>query len=38
MRSFKIINHPESKKIVTEKKVQKEVKHGIPYAIYSIEK
>ena len=32
MRSFKIIDRPESYKIIIEKKVKKEVKHGIPYA------
>ena len=29
--SFEIINHLEFKKIIIEKKVKKEVKHGIPY-------
>ena len=37
MRSFKIIDHPESEKIVIEKKVEKEAKHGIPYAAEKIE-
>ena len=32
MRSFKIIDHSESEKIIIDKKVEKEVKHGIPYA------
>ena len=32
VRSFKIIDHPESEKIIIEKKVKKEVKHGISYA------
>ena len=32
VRSFKIIDHPESEKMIIEKEVEKEVKHGIPYA------
>ena len=32
VRSFKIIDHLESEKIIIEKTVEKEVKHGIPYA------
>ena len=31
VQSFKIIDLPESEKIVIEKKVKKEVKHGISY-------
>ena len=31
MRSFEIIDHPGSEKIIIKKKVKKEVKHGIPY-------
>ena len=33
MRSFKVIDHPESEKIIIEKNVEKEVKHGILYAM-----
>ena len=29
VQSFKIIDHLESEKIIIEKKVEKEVKHGI---------
>ena len=32
MQSFKIIDRPESEEITIEKKVEREVKYGIPYA------
>ena len=32
VRSFKIIHRPESEKIIIEKDVEEEVKHGILYA------
>ena len=32
VQSFKIIDYPESKKIIIEKKVEKKVKYVIPYA------
>ena len=32
VQSFEIIDHPEFEKISIEKKVEKEVKHRIPYA------
>ena len=32
VQSFKIIDHLEFDKIIIEKKFEKEVKHGIPYA------
>ena len=32
VQSFEIVNRAESEKMIIEKKVRKEVKHGIPYA------
>ena len=32
VRSFEFIDRPESEKIIIEKRLGKEVKHGIPYA------
>ena len=32
VRSFKIIDRPESDKIIIEKVVENEIKNGIPYA------
>ena len=36
VRSFKIIDRPEFEKTIIEKKVEKEVKHRIPYATRNI--
>ena len=37
MRSFKIIDHPKSERVVIKKKIEKEVKHGIYYATAQID-
>ena len=34
---FEIIDHPESEEIINEKKVKKEVKHGIHMAVIGLQ-